>query len=100
METKTKRHYSQEFVIEALNLAKELGSFSAAAKQLGIPDGTLHTWKTKYKFLDKAVKAKTAEQAVTDSEELRRLRKENDQQRKTIEILRRAAAFFSQDHLK
>ncbi len=100
MEAKTKRQYSKEFKIEALNLVKELGSFSAAAKRLGIPDGTLHAWKSKYNFQGQAAKTKTAEQAVNEAEELRRLRKENEELKKTNYILKRAAAFFSQDHLK
>ena len=100
MEPKKNRTYTKEFKIEALKLVQQLGSYSAAARQLGISDGTLHAWKDKFNFPSNSPKTKTAEQAVTDSEELKRLRKENDQQKKTIEILRRAAAFFSQDHLK
>ena len=100
MEPKKNRKYTKEFKIEALNLVQQLGSYSAAARQLGISDGTLHAWKDKFNFPIQPVQKKTAEQAVAETEELKRLRKENDQQKKTIEILRRAAAFFSQDHLK
>ncbi len=101
MEPKKNRKYTKEFKIEALNLVKQLGSYSAAARQLGISDGTLHAWKDKYNFPNQAVKAKnTAEQAIADAEELKRLRKENEDLKKTNYILKRAAAFFSQDHLK
>ena len=37
-----KRKYTKEFKIEALNLAKELGSYSEAARQLSIRDSILH----------------------------------------------------------
>ncbi|MFK4268769.1 hypothetical protein [Streptomyces milbemycinicus] len=38
-----------------------------------------------------------AELTSAEREELRRLRKENLEQQKTIEILKKAAAFFAQD---
>ncbi|MCE3010411.1 MAG: transposase [Proteobacteria bacterium] len=50
-----KRKYTKEFQIEALNLAKELGNYSAAAKQLGISDSVLYVWRDKFIFsIDKA----------------------------------------------
>jgi transposase len=99
-QTMTKRKYTKEFQIEALNLAKELGSYSAAARQLGITDSVLHAWKDKYGISINDIAKKTVIDSINEAEELKRLRKENEQQRKTIEILKRAAAFFSQDHLK
>lgn len=99
MEVKKNRSYTKEFQVEALNLVKELGSYSKAARQLGVSDGLLHSWKDKYKFsID--TKSKPAAEAVNDTEELKRLRKENEELKKVNYILKRAAAFFSQDHLK
>lgn len=99
MEPKKNRTYTKEFQIEALNLVKELGSFSEAARQLGISDSILHSWKTKYKFsID--IKSKSAAVVVNEAEELKRLKKENEELKKVNYILKRAAAFFSQDHLK
>jgi len=100
MELKKNRTYTKEFKIEALNLVQQLGSYSAAARQLGISDGTLHAWKDKYNFSINLPNSKTVKQAVADSEEIKRLRKENEELKKTNYILKRAAAFFSQDHLK
>ena len=38
------RTYTQEFKEEAIRLALETGCASETARQLGIPDSTLHTW--------------------------------------------------------
>lgn len=95
------RQYTEEFKIQALELCKELGSYSAAARQLGISDGVLHGWKDKYNFdIKSSVHSKSVIQSVSEIEELKRLRKENEELKKTNYILKRAAAFFSQDHLK
>ena len=95
-----KRKYTKEFKIEALNLVKELGNVAAAARQLGVPEGTIHTWGEKYNFVINSPPKRTAAHAISETEEIQRLRKENEQLKKTNYILKRAAAFFSQDHLK
>lgn len=95
-----KRHHTKEFQIEALNLAKELGSYCAAAKQLGISDGTIYSWRDKYNLPIKMSQKKTVVEVVNDAEEIKRLKKENEELKKVNYILKRAAAFFSQDHLK
>lgn len=46
---KNNRHYSKEFKEEAVKLALSSVSVIAAAKELGIPDATLHTWVHKAK---------------------------------------------------
>lgn len=95
-----KRKYTKEFKIEALNLAKELGSYSAAARQLGVSDGILHSWKEKYGISINSDSKKSVVESINESEEIKRLRKENEELKKTNYILKKAAAFFSQDHLK
>lgn len=99
MDQKAKKQYTQEFQIQALNLVKDLGSFTKAANQLGIGDSVLHAWKKKYNF-DINSKVKDAALSVAEAEETKRLRKENEELKKVNYILKRAAAFFSQDHLK
>lgn len=94
-----RRKYTKEFKIEALNLAKDLGSYSAAARQLGINDAILHTWKDKY-GISIADKIKSVAQSVKETDEVRELKKKIQELEKTNYILKRAAAFFSQDHLK
>lgn len=95
----SKKQYTKEFKIQALELVRQTGSFAEAARQLGIRDSLLHAWKDRYNFsLDQ--KAKSAVESVADTEELRRLRRENEDLKKANYILKRAAAFFSQDLLK
>ena len=100
MEPKKNRKYTREFQIEALNLVKELGSYSEAARRLGISDAILHSWKKKYNLTLDLKSNKDAAAAVAETEEMKRLRKENEELKKVNYILKRAAAFFSQDHLK
>ena len=99
MAPRIKKTYTKEFRIEALNLAKGLGSYAEAARQLGIQVSLLYSWKTKYNFSIEPT-GKPASSAINEAEELRRLRKENEELKKVNYILKRAAAFFSQDHLK
>jgi transposase len=95
----TNRKYTPEFKQQALELAQQLGSFAEAARQLGIQEGVIYAWKNKFKVpLDS--KIKPAQAAILEAEELKRLRKENEELKKVNYILKKAAAFFSQDHLK
>lgn len=93
-----KRQFTEEFKRQALELAKELGSVSAAAKQLGISDGNLYNWRQS--LGQKNTPAKFASTPVSTAEENHRLRKENAELKKVNLILKQAAAFFSQDQLK
>lgn len=94
------KKYTHEFRLQAVKLAEDLGSVMEAAKQLGVPDGNLYTWKTKYS--GQIVSAvKKIEMAPADlAKENQRLQQENAQLKKVNHILKSAAAFFSQDHLK
>jgi len=99
METKPRKRYPTEFQIQALELARELKSLSAAARQLGISDSLIYSWRTKHNF-DIGNTSRSAATAVAETEEMKHLRKENEELKKVNNILRKAAAFFSQDHLK
>jgi transposase-like protein len=102
------RQYTPEFRARALELAKELGSMNAAAAQLGVPSATMHGWNwrsRKAPAVPSSVSRVGAGKAATSvtlelEEENRRLRRELERERKTNLILKQAAAFFSQDHLK
>jgi transposase len=98
MGTKGRSRYTEEFKIDALKLAKTLGNYTEAAKKLGVSDSLLHSWKKTYNIsIDSD---KSVEIAFAETEELKRLKKENEELKKINYILKRAAAFFSQDHLK
>lgn len=91
------RTYTAEFKQQAVALADELKSAGKAAKQLGIPEGCVHNWRAKFRGHAGAVRNGSGE---TEAEELKRLRKEVVELKKVNHILKAAAAFFSQDHLK
>ena len=95
-----RRKYTKDFKIEALNLAKELGSYSEAARQLGIRDSVMHRWKVQYNISITDSTSKSIFESVKESEEIKLLKKKIQDLEKTNYILKRAAAFFSQDHLK
>ena len=89
----SKKVYTEEFKKDAIRLAFEIKNVSKAARQLGIKDTLIHNWKKQYKL---------TESGITESEhaEIKRLKKEVEELKKSNYILSRAAAFFSQDHLK
>jgi transposase len=92
-----RRHkkYTVEFKEQAVRLAAELG-IQAAATKLGLTYANIYSWQKKKKFTKDVV----VESTESAKDELKRLRKENDELKKANYILKRAAAFFSQDHLK
>jgi transposase len=92
-----KSKYTVEFKQQAISLSEDLGSVRKAAEQLGISTVTLNYWKKKLNQ-NKAETSPGGGEALLD--ELQRLRRETSEQKKIIHILKGAAAFFSQDHLK
>jgi len=93
MSSSIKRH-SKEYKEEALALAESIGNASEAARQLGIKDSLIYSWK-------KQLKGSSGGKGLESNEaEILRLRKENAKLKKVNYILKTAAAFFSQDHLK
>jgi len=96
MAGKSKNKYSDEFKGQAVRLSRELGH-SKAARQLGISEAILSYWKKKNLGKEKL---SAAEQLKADQEELQRLRRETAEQKQVILILKKAAAFFSNDQQK
>jgi len=90
-----RKHYTVEFKKQAVELARSLDSFTEASKQLGVSDFSIRQW-------DKNINLKTPTGFVrsSEAEENIRLRKEIAELKKVNYILKAAAAFFSQDHLK
>ena len=96
-EKRTKRKYSQEFKDDAVKLVTELGSINKAAQRLGVSNQSLSQWVKK---ADDEKYSSRDERVAAMEIELRQLRKERDEYKKTVEILKKATAFFSQDQNK
>ena len=73
---RSQRKYDHEYKVQAVKLAKEIGG-AKAAKELGIPEGTIHTWLKAVRTgqLDIGEGAHTPESAMSLAEELTMLRK-------------------------
>ena len=104
----TNRQYDQEYKIQAVKLAKEIGQ-AKAARELGIPKNTLYTWIRANRLgnLDLGVGSQTPKSAMTLNEELITLRKQVKDQDKEIrrlkeenEFLEEASAFLAASRLK
>ena len=95
MGKKGNRQYTLEFKQQAAELANRVG-VTKAASQLGVIVGNVQRWKQNLNNQEPQSK----KVKVNLEEENRRLQRENDELKKVNQILKRAAAFFSQDHLK
>lgn len=93
--------YPQEFRDEAIALALSADRpMSEVARSLGVPDYTLWRWVRESKA-EGAVKPSQPSTLSKDEQiELKRLRKENAQQKIDMEILRKAAAYFAKETLR
>ncbi len=93
--------YTKEYKLEAVNLAIKSPSISSAAKSLGLPVSTLHTW---LRALKKNGRLDSTASGNDDSRkdgadviaENRRLHKENMILKEEKDILKKAAAYFAQ----
>jgi transposase-like protein len=90
--------YTPEFRAQAKGLAREVGP-SKAASDLGMPEQTLKVWLWRENQAS-GQQGQLFDASLAPEEELRKLRKENEELKKANWILKQAAAFFSQDHLK
>ena len=90
--------YTNEYKLEAVNLALKSPSISGIAKDLGIPTSTLHTWIKSLGSKTKSSKADANEGKDITSiiEENRRLHKANAVLKEEKDIIKKAAAYFAQ----
>lgn len=98
MGKKNNRKYSLDFKKQAVALALDIG-YAEAGRQLGIPQGSIHGWKTRLEKNGELPMNKKLDK-INLADENKRLQKENVELKKVNTILKAAAAFFSQDHLK
>lgn len=100
MGMKRYRRFTKDFKKKAVDLANELGSTAEASRKLGVPNPTLHKWVAAAREETEGTAEPFQAPSETPDEELKRLRKEVTDLKKANQILKAAAAFFSQDHLK
>ena len=96
---RTRRSFTKDFKVQAVELAESVGSTEEAAKKLGIKSDSIRLWRRQL-GRNQGQDTRTVAQAMSDAEELKKLRKQISDLEKTNYILKKAAAFFSQDHLK
>lgn len=98
MRKNKKRHYNLEFKQQAATLARDIGP-KKAAEQLGVSVATMQNWKNENLTGSDSSRSARRTKASLEAEN-RRLQKEVEDLKKVNHILKRAAAFFSQNHLK
>ena len=95
------RSYTREFKEEAIKLALKSKSIVEAAKDLGIPSGTLHGWvkygsKNKERYSSHSVSSKK-----NDNEDLYKVNRELQKRIARLEeekaILKKAATYFAKE---
>lgn len=91
--------YSKEFKLEAIRLLNEkVKPIAELAKELGVKRTLLYRWRAELNNKSEA-KVFNGEPwpKPEKSDELRRLRKENESLKEDLEILKKAAAYFARD---
>ena len=94
--------YTQEYREEAVKLVLEQGKTQAeAAQQLGMPQGTRHSWLgiAKGTIASKFGVAPGARSIPELESELAKLRRELNTMRMERDIIKKAAAYFAQESL-
>jgi len=95
MTKRIRRKYDREFKIEAVKLVTERGtSIAEAARNLGIHENLLRTWKKKYEE-DTVDSFPSKGHLKPQDEQLRRLRKKLADVEEERDILKKALAIFS-----
>ena len=97
MTKRIRRKYDREFKIEAVKLVTERGtSIAEAARNLGIHENLLRTWKNKY--LEDTIDSFPGKGHLKpQDEQLWRLRKKLADMEQERDILKKALAIFSKE---
>ena len=93
------RSYTPEFKREAAQLALNSSSVLSAAKDLGMPEATLHTWVQKAKRSGEAVNPSTEKpinvgQLINENQQLKKRLARLEQEKA---ILKKAATYFAKE---
>ena len=90
----TRRRYSPEFKQDAIKLAESIG-VGETAKKLNIPFSSLQRWKCQ-----RNIPIEKSQDVLKLQREVKRLKKELAEEKATVEILKKATAFFSRENEK
>ena len=98
------RHYSQEFKLEAVKLITESGKPAAVvARELGIDSSSLYRWRDELDpghvvHSENGVEKRSPKpNRMSQEEEIRALRRQNEVLRQERDFLKKAAAFFAKE---
>ena len=90
----TRRRYSPEFKQDAIKLAESIG-VGETAKKLNVPLSSLQRWK-----YQRNIPIEKSQDVLKLQREVKRLKKELAEEKATVEILKKATAFFSTENEK
>ena len=100
--SKSMKSYTSEFKESAIKLALNSVSISMAAKDLGVPEATMHTWVTKAKQAGKVSVA--SDDGIVNHVNVAEVIDENKELKKRIArleqekaILKKAATYFASE---
>ena len=95
-EKKPRKSYSREFKIEAVRLTTEGGvSVAKAARDLEVNENTLHNWRRQFRQWGAGPGA--GKEALSQAEEMQRLRRENAKLREERDFLKKAAVWLAKE---
>ncbi|MFI6731031.1 transposase [Streptomyces sp. R-74717] len=96
MGSKYTKRYTAELQRDAIALVDSTGrTVSEIARELGVSPESLRNWYRQAKA-DRG-EGRPGELTTAEREELKRLRRQNAEQAKTIEVLRKAAVFLAKE---
>ena len=101
MGRKKNQAYTEEFRKEAVKRSEQPGVTQAqVAEELGLSAQQIANWKRQFTRLsDKQFNSVDGvDYSKKESEELRRLRRENKRLQEEMSFLKKAAAYFAKDH--
>ncbi len=90
--------YTKEFKIEAVRLLEESDKKGIEiSRELGIQRNMLYKWQKELQTKGDSAFTGSGRKPADSDDQVAKLRKENDQLREEVEILKKAAAYFARD---
>ena len=95
-EKKPRKTYTREFKIEAVRMTTEGGmSVAQAARDLELNENTLHNWRRQFRQWGAAPNA--GKEALSQAEEIQRLRRDLARAREERDFLKKAAVWLAKE---